>query len=123
VPDLSITIDPESSLPPFEQARAQLADRIRSGGLPAGERLPTVRRLADDLGLAVNTVARTYRELEAEGLVETRGRNGTVVSWSQDQGTRELEQAAAAFASRARSLGVAPEDARRIVERALGLRT
>lgn len=117
----ALTVDPGSPTPPFEQVRAQLAERIRSGELAAGERLPTVRRLAEDLGLAVNTVARTYKELEAEGLVETRGRNGTVVSWSPDDGTRELEQAAAIFASRARSLGISPQDARRLIDRALGI--
>src|SRR5689334_14981929 len=116
-----ILVDPASPVPPFEQVRAQLAASIRGGELAAGERLPTVRRLADDLGLAANTVARTYKELEAEGLVETRGRNGTVVSWSPDVDTASLEQAAAAFASRARSLGVAPEEARRLIDRALGL--
>lgn len=116
-----LAIDAASPTPPFEQLRVQLADRIRSGAMAPGERLPTVRGLADELGLAVNTVARTYRQLEAEGWVQTRGRNGTVVSWSPDSGTRELEQAAAAFAARARSLGVAPETARLLVDRALGL--
>ena len=116
----ALAIDAASATPPFEQLRAQLAEQIRGGALPPGERLPTVRRLADDLGLAVNTVARAYRELEAEGLVETRGRNGTVVSWSPDSGTRELEQAAAAFAARARSLGVPPDAARSLIDRALG---
>jgi len=118
-----LIVDQTSSVPPFDQVRAQLAERIRSGELAAGHRLPTVRRLADDLGLAVNTVARAVKELEAEGLVETRGRNGTVVSWSPDEGTRELEQAAATFAARARSLGVPPADARRLIDRALGLRS
>ena len=119
LPELGV--DPAASAPPFEQLRAQLADAIRSGGIAPGERLPTVRRLAEDLGLAANTVARAVKELEAEGLVETRGRNGTVVRWSPDSGTRELEQAAAAFAARARSIGVTPEAARLLVERALGL--
>ena len=121
MPLLAPEIDTASAVPPFEQLRAGLAEQIRGGAIAPGERLPTVRRLADDLGLAVNTVARAYRELEAEGLVETRGRNGTVVSWSPDSGTRELEQAAEAFAARARALGVPPEDARLLVDRALGL--
>jgi DNA-binding transcriptional regulator YhcF (GntR family) len=121
VPLPALEIDTASAVPPFEQLRAQLADRIRDGAIAPGERLPTVRGLADDLGLAVNTVARSYRELEAEGLVATRGRNGTVVSWSPDSGTRELEQAAAAFAARARALGVAPEAARLLIDRALGI--
>ena len=116
-----LRVDPAASTAPFEQLRAQLADGIRGGGLAPGERLPTVRGLAEQLGLAANTVARAYCELEAEGLVETRGRNGTVVSWSPEAGTRELEQAAAAFAARARSLDVAPEAARLLIDRALGL--
>jgi DNA-binding transcriptional regulator YhcF (GntR family) len=49
-----------------------------------------VRQLADDLGLAVNTVARSYRELEAAGLVETRGRGGTVVTTGGDQARERL---------------------------------
>lgn len=116
-----LRVDPAAAAPPFEQLRAQLADAIRGGGIAPGERLPTVRGLAESLGLAANTVARAVKELEAKGLVETRGRNGTVVSWSPDSGTRELEQAAAAFAARARALGVAPENARLLVDRALGL--
>lgn len=115
-----VQIDPSSATPPFEQVRERLADDIRSGALAAGERLPTVRGLADELGLAVNTVARAYKELEADGLVETRGRAGTVVRWSADAGRRELEQAAAAFAARARALGVGPAEARALVDRALG---
>lgn len=118
-----IVVDPASFIPPFEQVRAQLAQRIRGGELAAGERLPTVRRLAADLGLAVNTIARSYRELEAEGLVETRGRNGTVVSWSLEADQKELEHAAATFASRVRAMGVPPQDALRLIDRALGLAT
>ena len=72
-----ITIDSASPVPPFEQLRGGLVDAISSGELAAGQRLPTVRRLADDLGLAPGTVARAYRELEASGVIETRGRNGT----------------------------------------------
>ncbi|KHK95991.1 hypothetical protein LK09_16620 [Microbacterium mangrovi] len=80
-----LTIDPESSAPPFEQLRAQLTGQIESGQLAEGAKLPPVRRLAEDLGLAANTVARTYRELEAAGLVVTSGRNGTTVAPGQVQ--------------------------------------
>jgi DNA-binding transcriptional regulator YhcF (GntR family) len=116
-----IAVDPASPEPPFEQVRAQLAAQIRAGELPPGERLPTVRRLADDLGIAVNTVARAYKELESEGLVATGGRNGTRVAWSPDAGRRELEQLAAGFAERVRALGTDPREAAALVERALGL--
>ena len=75
-----LRIDPASTRPPFEQLKSQLLDQMVSGELPSGTRLPSVRRLAGDLGLAPNTVARAYRELEAEGHVTTAGRNGTVVA-------------------------------------------
>lgn len=115
-----IVLNPRSPTPPFEQVRAQLAEQIRSGAIPAGDRLPTVRRLAQDLGLAVNTIARTYRELETEGLVEARGRNGTIVAWSHDEAHRELEQTAATFAHRANALGLSPREARALIDHALG---
>ena len=67
-------------MPPFEQLRTRIAALAASGELPAGTRLATVRQLATDLGLATNTVARAYRELEADGVVATEGRRGTFVS-------------------------------------------
>ncbi|MFE0376824.1 GntR family transcriptional regulator, partial [Streptomyces inhibens] len=70
---LTLTIDPASAVAPFEQVRTQIADRARDGGLPVGYKLPTVRGLAEDLGLAANTVAKAYRALESDGVIETRG--------------------------------------------------
>ena len=77
-----LVIDPGSAEPPFAQVRRQLTEQIRGGQLAPGDRLPTVRRLAGDLGIAPNTVARAYRELETDGLIEGRGRAGTFVSAS-----------------------------------------
>jgi DNA-binding transcriptional regulator YhcF (GntR family) len=64
-----IVIDPASPTPPFEQLRSQLARQIQDHSLAVGTRLPTIRRLAADLGLAVNTVGWAYRELEEAGLI------------------------------------------------------
>lgn len=75
-----ITVDLASATPPFEQIRAQVSSLISLGALEPGTRLPTVRRLAADLGIAAGTVARAYRELEQSGLIDTRGRGGTVVA-------------------------------------------
>ena len=75
-----LVVDTSSPVPPFEQLRLQLIAQIERRELPPGTQLPTVRRLAADLGLAPNTVARTYRELEQAGLVRTAGRRGTVVA-------------------------------------------
>lgn len=112
-------IDPSSPAPPFEQVRAAFAAQIADGSLVVGTRLPTVRGLADELGLAVNTVARAYRELEAAGLVETRGRAGTVVSAAGDQATQRLQAAAAAYAKVARELGADAEHSIAVVRAAL----
>jgi DNA-binding transcriptional regulator YhcF (GntR family) len=65
--------------PASAQAREALRDLIDRGELLPGERLPTVRALAVDAALAPNTVARAYRELEAAGYLEGRGRAGTFV--------------------------------------------
>jgi DNA-binding transcriptional regulator YhcF (GntR family) len=113
-----ITLDATSSTPPFEQVRAQIAAQIASGSLTPGTRLPPVRRMADDLGLAANTVARAYRDLEAAGLVETRGRGGTVVTAAGDRALERLQLSAQRYATLARDLGIAPDEALRLVRTA-----
>ena len=75
-----ITVDLRSAIPPYEQIRSQISSLIALGALAPGTRLPTVRSLAADLGIAAGTVARAYKELEAGGLVDSRRRGGTVVT-------------------------------------------
>jgi DNA-binding transcriptional regulator YhcF (GntR family) len=84
--------------------------QVDAGTLAPGTRLPPVRRLAEDLGLAANTVARAYRELEAAGVVETRGRHGTVVA-AGDARERAALDAAADYVRRARAVGLDRDDA------------
>nr|WP_205835518.1 GntR family transcriptional regulator [Microbacterium sp. CFH 90308] len=99
--------------------RAQVVDEVASGALAAGERLPTVRRLAEDLGVAPGTVARAYRELEASGIIETRGRNGTFVSFHGDPAHQQAQRAAAAFAEQVRALRLDADEALALVAAAL----
>ena len=106
-----LTITTKSPVPPFEQLRLQLLEQIRSGELAAGTRLPTVRRLAEDLGIAPNTVARTYRELEATGAIETRGRHGSFVTTGGDAAEQQGQRAAREFAERIRALKLPADDA------------
>ncbi|GAA1895624.1 GntR family transcriptional regulator [Streptomyces sodiiphilus] len=108
---MTFTIDPGAATPPYEQLRSQIAARARSGGLPAGYRLPTVRGLAGELGLAANTVAKAYRTLEADGVIETRGRNGTFVAASGGAASRQAAAAALEYAQRAHRLGLDREAA------------
>lgn len=103
---MSYSIDAGSATPPFEQLRGQLLARVAAGDLIAGAKLPTVRALAEELGLAVNTVARTYRELEADGVIETRGRSGSFVAPQGDAVQQQAQLAAREFVERARRLGL-----------------
>lgn len=116
-----IEIDPHGAVPPYEQVRAAIAASARSGALAAGTRLPPVRQLADELGLAANTVARAYRELEQAGLVETRGRHGTFVTHRAAGVPVEAQQLARQYAERTRALGVPPAQALALARAALGL--
>jgi DNA-binding transcriptional regulator YhcF (GntR family) len=111
-------LDPGSPVAPYEQLRTQLATRAASGDLPAGTRLPTVRALAAELGLAVNTVARAYRELEADGVITTQGRRGTFVAATAAGRSTEAAEAAAAYVATARRLGLTLPEATRLVEHA-----
>ena len=110
-----LQVDTGSGTPLFDQMRIQVIDAVRDGRLAPGTRMPTVRQLAADLGLAVNTVARTYRELESAGIVETRGRQGTFVART-DPTDAAMAAAARTYADAARALGVGRRDALRYVE-------
>lgn len=122
---MRIKLDPGSRVPLSAQLRDRLAARIVRGRLGPGERLPPIRDLADEMGLAPNTVARAYRELEASGLVVTRGRHGTFVTQRLRETPRGadalLGSAAEAYVRRARQLGAGSSDTldavRRVLER------
>ncbi|MFF0449169.1 GntR family transcriptional regulator [Streptomyces sp. NPDC004609] len=116
---LKIVVDADSGVAPFEQLRARISELARSGTLPVGYRLPTVRGLAEDLGLAANTVAKAYRALESDGVVETRGRHGTFVAAVGGAAEREVALAARAYAERAKRLGLTRDEARAALDDAL----
>ena len=114
---MRLDVDAASGVPPFEQVRDGIRAQVDAGTLEAGFRLPPVRALADDLGLAPGTVARAYKELEALGVVETRGRAGTFVTGSGVQ--RSLREAASSYAATVRTLGLTDDEALAAVRRAL----
>src|ERR1051325_10621332 len=105
-----VRIDQRAAKPLFDQLRTQIIDGIRDGKLPPGTRLPTVRELAGQMSLAVNTVARAYRELESAGILETRGRFGTFVART-DPADATMATAAHSYASTAKTLGVGKDEA------------
>ncbi|MEW2415614.1 GntR family transcriptional regulator [Streptomyces sp. NPDC046866] len=121
--NLKIRIDGSAgAAAPYEQLRAQIAEAARAGRLPVGFKLPTVRGFAEELGLAANTVAKAYRALETDGVIETRGRGGTFIAAAADSAAREAAAAAQAFAERALRLGLTFDEATAAVQDALRAR-
>lgn len=117
-PAVVLPLDAGSDLAPFEQLRTQVASRAASGDLSAGTRLPPVRTLALELGVAAGTVARAYRELEADGVVVTEGRRGTFVASSPASTGSDAAAAAATYAAEARRLGLSRDEARKLLDEA-----
>lgn len=125
-----VEVDAQSPVPPYEQLRVQIATLAASGVLRGGDRLPTIRQLAGDLGLAAGTVARAYTELETTGVLTTQGRRGTFVvehpranpSLSASERDRRLNEAADVYALTAHQLGIDPKAAIRHVRAALARR-
>ena len=119
-PSRQLTVDVGNGTPPYEQLRAQLAALVHAGDLKEGERLPSVRALAEDLGVAAGTVARAYSELETDGLVEGRGRAGTVVTGrSGDPAEGRLRAAANRLVAGARADGLDDDTVLAVVHEAL----
>jgi GntR family transcriptional regulator len=110
-----LEVDSRSAIPPYEQLRQQVTALVRADVLAPGARLPAIRQLANDLGLAGGTVARAYRELESDGIVTTHGRHGTVVAATRRNEaptrTASLLPAARRFVADARKAGAGIEEA------------
>ncbi|MBE6481864.1 MAG: GntR family transcriptional regulator [Actinomyces ruminicola] len=112
---LDIHLDPTSTEPVFAQICAAVSGDIAAGRLPAGTRLPPTRTLATQLNIAVNTVAKAYRELEMQGYIEGRGRRGTFV---RDQSGAAREREVMRFVTTMHSLGIPLEETLDLVRRA-----
>lgn len=115
-------VDQAAAAAPYLQVRDQILAAIRSGRLPVGTRLPAIRKAAESAGIAPGTVARAYRELEAQGVLDTRGRYGTFVSdpaGSSALHRRELSELAESYAGTAARYGIEPAAALELIARAL----
>ena len=118
-----LEVDPRSAVPPYEQLRQQVIALVVGGALRPGARLPSIRQLSNDLGLAGGTVARAYRELEHDGVVASRGRHGTVVVGPPDRPSPSPDLLAAAhqYAEQACGAGANLDDALAAVRVAFAL--
>lgn len=116
-----LQIDRDAEEPVFRQIAAQIRDAIASGELRPERQLPTVRTLASDLGVNLNTVARAYRVLEDEGFVVIHGRSRVIVAApasSAEAGRREsLVSDLRSTLARLRQAGLQPSELRRLANR------
>lgn len=110
-----ITISRDSGESPSEQVYGQLRGLITTGHLLAGDRLPSVRQLASDLGIAPGTVAKAYRILEEDDLVASRIGSGTRVSDNARPVTGAVADAAIALSAAAKAEGLTLTDAQRVL--------
>ncbi len=116
-----LELDFRSNLPITNQIISQLADLIINGQIKPGERLPTMRRLADDLQVNFNTVARAYRMLEDMGLTSVQHGRGTYVLPAGHSGQRQtradvLNRLAQHYLENARLLGFDRTSARQALD-------
>jgi len=110
------SIDPKSALPIYRQIIAQIRRGVAAGLLAPGDQLPSVRELAARLLVNPNTVARVYRDLERDGLLETRRGQGTFISanaeaLAESERRRLLAEQLEEVARDARAFGLSDEAA------------
>lgn len=110
-----LVIDEGLETPPYRQIVEQLASAIERGELRPGAPLPTVRQLAGDLGIAPNTVARAYTELQESGWLISDGRRGTRVAddapkRDRNERARALRDSVAGFVRTLRQRGFTPQE-------------
>ena len=113
-----------SGIPVYLQLMDQVRHAIETGALRAGERLPTIRALAEELVINPNTVVRAYRELQHEGVVELRQGSGAYIGSSMVGRGQVMAKAGKLVGSaleRLAALGLTEEEIRRIIENELAV--
>src|SRR5579884_4491222 len=120
-----LKLNPGSGVPIYLQLMEQIKYAIETGAVRAGEQLPGIRRLAEDLVMNPNTVAKAYRELEHAGVIELRHGSGAFVSAHAENGrgrTDRFERARPVLQAAMRtldSLGLSEDEMRRLFENEL----
>ena len=117
-------VRPESGEPIYQQLVRQIKHALTTGALEPGDRLPPVRQLAAQLVINPNTVARAYRDLEHEGLLENTPGRGSFVAQAPPrllaaERRRRLQPYIDQLVAEARALGFSDEDLLELVERTL----
>jgi GntR family transcriptional regulator len=118
-------LNPLSGTPLYLQLVEHLKHSIETGAIRAGEQLPSVRKMAEDLVINPNTVVRAYRDLESEGILELRHGSGVFVRDSVSSRIDLMKKAEPIIRSavdRLESLDLGEDDIRRLMENELALR-
>lgn len=119
---MKIQLDFRSRQAIYEQIAVQVRQAVASGELKAGDKLPTLRQVAEELGINFNTVARSYRLLDQEGLVSMQKGRGTYVwrSIGKDELQKEsLEGLTRQYLEQAQRLSKTPDEVARVLVRYL----
>jgi len=120
-----LRLNPASGVPLYLQLIEQVKHAIATGAIEAGEQLPSVRKMAEDLVINPNTVARAYRDLEQEGIIELRHGSGAFISDSVTARAKVMSKAQAVVESaldRLAAYDLSEEEIRRLVETELASR-
>jgi GntR family transcriptional regulator len=119
-----LRLNQSSGIPLYLQLMEQVKHAVETGALKSGDQLPTIRKLAEDLVMNPNTVARAYRELEHEGIIELKHGSGAFISESTAWKTKVSKKAQAVVQSAVERLvasGLSASEIRRLVENELAL--
>ena len=117
-PTVQLTIEYHSGIPVYRQIINAITSAVANAEITEGTSLPTIRRLAEELKINPNTVAKAYRELELTGVVVSAGRNGTVVTGRRETLPRpsraeketKLQQIYSRVIAEARAHGISDEE-------------
>ena len=121
----SLRLNPSSGTPLYLQLVEHLKHSIETGAIKAGEQLPSVRKMAEDLLINPNTVVRAYRDLESEGILELRHGSGVFVRESVSARVdlmKKAEPIVRSAVDRLESLDLGEDDIRRLMENELAER-
>lgn len=118
---MDIIISNSSDKPIYEQITTQIKDSIVSGELAAGGQLPSIRALANDLGISAITTKRAYADLEAAGFIETVQGKGCFVAgvnreFLREERLRRVEELLVQAAREARAAGVSTSELREMFD-------
>ncbi len=122
---MTLRLNPSSGIPLYVQLVEQVKHAIETGAIQAGDQLPSVRKMAEDLLINPNTVARAYQDLEREGVIALRHGSGAFILDSIVAREKLMQKARGILGSaldRLTTMSLTEDEIRRLVENELAIR-